>query len=353
MTRFVVFLVFLTPLALRAAVGTTAFDFLTSPSNPRAAALGGGGSALGGETSLGSLNPAGWATLARGEAFFEGHQGVEGLANQSLGIGWPTPHRGVWTGRITTLDHGDIPATDAGGVPIGDVQARSLWLQAGWAGRALSERTWWGLSANLAQEQLAGESAQGVFLDVGLLHKLPPVRAIPNGRVGFSLLRVGPGVQQGSDRVSLPRELRWGAAALWSQDRVIFTQDIVARKNQRLGFSTGLEVNINGAAFFRLGHDSSLSSDHRWSYGLGVRVWSLDFNYTLSPSADLGDAHRLGLTVRFGQAVENNFALGTQAFHQQDYPLAVLYFGRVLAADPKNAEALRLLRDAAAKIEVP
>lgn len=335
---------FLFVLKVLAGEGSGEWDFLAAPPGVRSMALGGAGTALGDDHAAGVLNSAGLGRLARGEASFAHHAGVESISRDSLGVAWPT-EKGTVAGRWSRVDYGSLPGLDSAGNSLGDISAQENWFQVS-GGRAFRDRFWMGAALNHVEQKLHDQSTSGAFVDAGVLARIPAPALFCQPRAGFSVRRLGFG-WPGGDGPS--EELRLGlATGIWDE-RVTIAADLVQPQGGDLRPLAGIEYASGGSAFFRLGYDRSLESP--FSYGVGFRAGDLTLDYAFAPMGDLGNTNHVGIAWRFGNQAEACFEKGMDYFRQEDYARAVISFNRALAADPHHPKALLKLREANQKLQ--
>lgn len=115
---------------------------------------------------------------------------------------------------------------------------------------------------------------------------------------------------------------------------------------------------LRGILFWRGGYLSNQYLGSGWRFGMGFRLKVINVDYALSHYGRFGFTHLIGVAARFGQPVDVTPILTepeTQALRRvrraremirqrRSYD-AALELNEALSLDPRNQEALRLLRE--------
>ncbi len=282
-----------------ASGGSEPFAFLSLDANARAVALGGAYTALASDANALLYDPAGLARVRRQEATFMHNQHFQGITQEYIGYASP---RG-WGLSLNYLTFGAIPKTTVAnpdGTGLGSAGLSDLALGAGY-GRTLTDALALGAGAKVISETIDDVTARGLALDLGALYAVP---AVPRLSLGAAVLNLGPAVKFQSANEDLPMSLRLGAAygfAVLEQDSTL-AMDIVKGRSQDARLAIGAETVIAKAMPVRLGYKTDGGTGPGISAGLGWRNQNFDFDYAYMPFGDLGVAHRLSATVRWGTA---------------------------------------------------
>ncbi len=337
----------LLPATATQAEAAEAFEFLRLPLAARTAALGGSGVAAADDWAGSQWNPAALGRIARGEAVFGGAKWLVESRHQALGAALPVGARGGVSLTLFSLDYGDVPAFDGAGQHMGDAQARDSLARLGY-GQALTDRLWLGAAGAYAEEKLGDHRARTWAGDTGVIWS---PRQWPGGSLGASVRNLGPGPKFDRERGELPRTYQAGASWQAFDGGLTINTDALWTDGES-SLLTGVEYWARGAVAFRAGYDGRPAKDGAGvTAGLGFRAWDLVFDYAYTAYGDLGDAHHLTLSYRFGSVAQAHYERGMAAMRRGDYARAVLHFGRAIAADPSHRRALARLKEANARLQ--
>lgn len=278
--------------------GAEAFDFLRLDANARAVGMGGAYTALATDSNALLYNPAGLARVRVSEATFMHNQHAQGVSQQYIGAALKNGF-GLQFNYATL---GDVPRTtlsDPGGTGS-RLNVSDTSLGAGY-GRELTRDLSVGAGAKYFTESLGELSVSGYALDVGGLYRMPDVKGLT---FGASLLNLGPAVRFASAAEKLPTTLRVGTAyekKLPHNDvTVAFDLTKSVLDKVRLGF--GAETLINEQFAVRAGFTTRQEAGLGLVFGLGWTGPKVGADYALVPMGDLGNAHRISFTLRWGRS---------------------------------------------------
>jgi len=155
----------------------------------------------------------------------------------------------------------------------------------------------YGISLRAVQESIDDKTSSGVMMSIGGLFN----SYRKDIRWGFGVANIGPQVK-GFD---LPSGVYLGFADVVNKS-LEWTGEAVSYTDQSTELCTGFEYNIKKTVFLRAGYryplkDSDLGDQSvpNVSGGFGVNIKSLSFDYAWVPYGDLGDTHRIAITVKF------------------------------------------------------
>ena len=279
--------------------------FLKLGTGARAAALGGAFTALGDDATAIGWNPAGLARLDKRELTAAHAELLERTRLDFAAYAHPTVN-GTFAASFLYLSHGSFDGRDGAGRPTGAVTASDAALTAAYARKGdLADL---GVGVKFITSHIAEAEARTVALDLGARRKVAELgggkllAAAAARNVGF-----GPGLSYaGGPRVELPLQLAAGAA--WIHERGALSFDLV---NAPYGSGTdaafGGEYRVLKSFVFRAGYGtagaisggSGFDAARGLSFGVGVRKDGLSFDYAITPSGELGSAHRFGISARF------------------------------------------------------
>lgn len=284
------------PAAAAASGGAEPFDFLFLDSSARAVALGGACTASSGADAL-HYNPAGLYGLGESQATVMHNQYFEGISQQYAAYASP---RG-WGASLNYLDFGDTPRTTISnhtGAGLGGVELTDLALTAGYAeevrpGAAV------GAAVKYLRESADGVSGGAFAVDLGAAWT--PASA-PRLRTGLAVQNVGQDVKFNTVSEKLPVNVRLGASYRAEVRKLpaLFSLDLSKQASDALIISAGGELTVARDFRFRLGYSGRNAAGPGITAGLGYVSGDAAFDYAFAPLGDLGAAHRLSATFRWG-----------------------------------------------------
>lgn len=348
--------------------GTAGANFLHIGAGPRAIGMGEAHTALVDDAYAAYWNPAALTRLAQPEAAFMYNRLFQAMDQQYFSYAHPLrPGRGL-AGSLTRFSAGSFESYDANGARRGTVDASDTALALSYG--HLLDLPWSrapevsvGVGGKWIREQLGRFSAQGFALDLGLLVAgLEPwlgdsARGL---RLGAALRHVGPGLKFNSESAPLPRTLSIGAALErrpWG-DPVSVAVDYKAPIDDDPSLAIGVEYRVRRVFALRAGYLLGQDEGIGLRFGFGVSLKRVVVDYALAGFGELGSAHRVGLSYRFGGAPEErekgpeDFVQQGQKFlRQKRYFEAIHEFNQALRLDPGNPAALEGIRQAASGME--
>ncbi len=278
--------------------------FLKLGTGARATALGGAYTALGDDASSIGWNPAGLARLEKREFVGAHAELVERTRFDFAAYAQPT-ERGTFAAGLLYLSHGNIDGRDALGRPTGKVTASDAALSVAYANK--NELADYGVSVKLISSHIAEAEAQTAALDFGVKRQ---VSEFKGGKVfaagAVRNLNVGPGLKYSGQRTDLPLQIVAGGA--WAHERGALSFDLMNGPNgSGTDAAFGGEFKALKNFAFRAGYTtagridggSAFDAMRGLSFGVGISKDALSFDYAVTPSGDLGQAHRFGLRYSF------------------------------------------------------
>ncbi|UPT75948.1 MAG: PorV/PorQ family protein [Elusimicrobiota bacterium] len=282
----------------QSAAGADAFDFLRLDANARAVGLGGAYTALATDSNALLYNPAGLGRVSASEATFMHNQYAQGVTQQYIAAAL----KNGWGAQFNYASLGDVPRTtisNPGGTG-GRLNVSDSSLGVGY-GRELTSELSAGAGLKYVSESLGDATANGYAVDGGVLYRMPEVR---NLTLGASLLNVGPAVKFASRSEKLPTTIRLGSAYALSLPRndVTVAMDLSRSLSDKIRLGLGAETLIDRQFAARLGFTTRNDAGLGISLGLGWRGPRLGADYAFVPMGELGTAHRISFTLRWGRS---------------------------------------------------
>ena len=283
------------------SAGAEPFNFLFLDANARAVAMGGAYTALATDANALLYNPAGLARVARSEATFM-HNSYFADINQEYGA-YASPKG--WGASFNYLNSGPVANTtfsNPEGAGLGTTGLDDMAFSGGCA-RSLGESLSVGGEIKYIRESIAGVAGQGVAFDLGALYEVPPVSGLA---LGLSLQNLGPAVKYESAKQNLPQNLRGGAAYSFDADgqKCAASFDVLKERTASPAVALGLETVLAEAVPVRVGFTTNNSAGLGLTTGVGYVHDGFSFDYAFVPFGDLGVAHRLSVTFRWGKTMK-------------------------------------------------
>ncbi len=153
----------------------------------------------------------------------------------------------------------------------------------------------------------------------------------------------------------MPLTYRLGVAfrnRLFIEDALNLAADYVSSSGAAAGFNLGLEYIFRDLFSVRLG-----AAKGGLRAGVGLRSSSFGLDYAYLANNDLGAAHQLSMSYSFGSPDRKKALLleyltaGKTYYEKSRFADAVVYFRKVLALDPNNADGKALLTKANRALE--
>jgi hypothetical protein len=284
--------------------------FLKMDVGAKAAAMGGAYTALADDVTAIYWNPAGLAQLNRTELNFMHNEWFCGINYEFLAAAYPIENLTFATSLIylymdeikevlrDTKGNGNGRYWETGKVFSAEDMALSLAFA-----QALEENLFMGANFKYIHQSIEDESASGFGLDLGVLYK-------PSRRLGFGFVvqNLGPKMKFITDEFSLPLTYRLGVAYQIG-DRFSFSFDIKKTKDEKIDFCAGMEswfgkwlaLRFSGVtkADDKLGKFKGLPTGVTAGCGFNIGN-SVKIDYAYVPYGDLGDTHRISISMKFG-----------------------------------------------------
>lgn len=286
-------------------------SFLKMDVGARASAMGGAYTALANDVTSIYWNPAGLAKLNRTELNFMHNKWFADINYEFFAAAYPIENLTFAT-SFTYLYMDDIKEVlrDTGGNGNGRYwetgkmfTAEDMALSVAFA-QALAENLFMGANFKYIYESIENESASGFAMDVGAIFN-------PSNKLGFGLVvqNIGPNMKFIKDEFALPLTYRAGVAyQLGKNFNLAF--DIKKTKDEKLDFVAGIESLFG--KWLALRFSSGTKTDDKLGKFKGLPTGiaagcgfnfgnSVTIDYAYVPYGDLGDTHRISISMKLAQ----------------------------------------------------
>ncbi|MBI4369802.1 MAG: PorV/PorQ family protein [Elusimicrobia bacterium] len=284
-------------------VGTSGGQFLRVPVGARAAAMGGAFSALADDVTAIYWNPAGLAQLQKREVSLSYNSYFADTSGQFLGYG-----QGNFGVSINMLGVADIEKRSATGgdadtPDLGTFSAKDMAGSVAWA--KTMGRMNIGIAAKYISSDLGDLSATSFAADLGAIMSLGEAGAIMGGSLqgSLALLNLGGELKFDQEGDPLPLDIKpglaWKGKAAGRTLNAVLDADFLINDQVNL-VQLGLEYWLIEQMGFRAGYQAGRGSGTGgFAAGLGFKHAGLGVDYAFVPFGDLGDTHRVSLSLRF------------------------------------------------------
>jgi tetratricopeptide (TPR) repeat protein len=279
--------------------------FLDEPVGARATAMGEAMTAVCDDANAVFWNPAGLSRYGRRELLLAHAQSYQGFRNEYAALALPWSRTDA-LGVNVFFDYADgFEKFSAAGDPDGSFGLYDLYAGVTWS-HVFSNRLSASLSLKGLHQVIDTYSASSFAADLGFLW----YQALPNLNLGATLRNLGMPVVFIADRHPLNLTLEAGAAYTVWDKTLLLACGVRKPLAQELTLKFGAEYNLFNLdlAFLRAGYrmpqsGNALGAIAGLTLGLGLRVADYDLDYAYTPFPDLGDAHRLTLTLPLGRSI--------------------------------------------------
>ena len=283
---------------LNAQTASDAAAFLEIDGGARAAAMGGAFTPIADDASSVFYNPAGPASAGKPEIMLSHCQWLEGLWNDHIAYIQPVSDRLTIFTAISALAGPSLEKYNIAGDKTGSFTAIDGAFGAG-AALILTKNFYAGINFKAVYEQADKEKAYAYAGDIGF------IRNYDRLRLGFAVQNIGTKMKLYRESFDLPRISRGGAAYHLTDKYWVSVEGIKIGEGETF-FAGGAEGEFNltksEIGFIRLGYKDGRSKNtgSGIAAGVGIKSGDLSGDYAFSSFGDLGDAHRITLSFRFG-----------------------------------------------------
>ncbi|MBI4349631.1 MAG: PorV/PorQ family protein [Elusimicrobia bacterium] len=349
--------------------GSTGAEFLKFGQGARAIGMGESHAAVADDAYAAYWNPAGLASLVYPTVSTTYNRALQGVDQQYLSFAYPLRSGSTLDLNVTRLGMSNLQGYDAQGTKTREVGASdyAVGIAVGQTlvrddrGRA---RVNAGLNGKMIREQLDRVTASTFAGDVGVLAYVYRSRASatagpdPGLRLGLVARNLGPGLK--FDREAAPLPTTYTAGLAWRAyprgDALTLSADVAVPRDDSARPSFGLEYTAFRVVALRMGYLLGQDTGVGFRAGVGFRLKVVEIDYAFAGFGDIGQMHRVGLSVRLGgpvdptppeeRLVKEAMDKGQRLLKEGRAYEAALQFDEELRLDPGNRQALEFMRQA-------
>jgi len=276
-------------------------EFLRIDTDARAGALSSGGTAAAMGISAISYNPAGLASMNRGEAALSHSVWYLGSMHDFVGAGFGMAKGWKLGLSFTRLSAGDMEGRTADRSKSGGYSAYD---QA--AGLAVAKQFGAysaGGAVKYIESSIAGTKGTGYAVDLGLKRGF---KAVPVS-IGVAVQNIGPGIKYISQRDQLPLSVSAGVVFMPISGVMLNFDAKRYVYDKYTSYSLGTEYALFGGASSAYGlslrggvnGQPEQGAAGAFSAGAGIKFMNADLDYAMTPQGSLGGTQRITLKKKF------------------------------------------------------
>ncbi len=347
--------------------GTKAGESLNITAGARSIAMGETGVAVSQDIEGMYYNPAAIARIKGDEAAFMYDKHFQDITYQNAGYVRKNDKIGNIGIDYKRFGINDIQGYDNSGDNTAKLSASDTQFQLSYGRKiyqpgpaAKEEGLYAGLNAKYIMENLAGQKSGTPAIDVGLQYNLSEmfsgiIRSRPT--FGLSITNIAGSIGYDLKSAKLDMPVRFGVG-LKGENKSLGLA--MATDEDGIIISLGTEYTLMGMLSLRGGYTQkpkSIDKGLRAGVGLHISIFNIDYAY--AGYGELGDTHKVGLTVKFGEGIlmgeaaksksamkEEYFTEGLELFNEERYAESILKFNKVLQIEPNHRQALEYMKRA-------
>jgi long-subunit fatty acid transport protein len=281
--------------------GTSAFPFLKINIGARAVGMGSAFTGLANDESALYYNPAGIMTFEENRFILGYHNYFVDMQSGIAGYIRPLNESFSVAAWLSYLNYGEFIETNGSGDTLGTFGGGNL-VTAVTVGYRQNYNLTFGGTVKFIYERVHEFSATGIAVDIGVRYTDDRDRR----SVGLMIQNLGTQFSGlGPEKDRLPLVVRGGVAVRPRAFPLTLATDLLIPVDNKVVFSFGSEYYEFKPLYLRVGWNSfgsnyrGVGSNDQWagfSLGVGFDINKLHIAYAFSPSADLGESHRVTLT---------------------------------------------------------
>ncbi|MEK6647509.1 MAG: PorV/PorQ family protein [Candidatus Firestonebacteria bacterium] len=281
--------------------GTSGASFLKIGPGARPAGLGESFTAVANDSNAAYWNPAGLAKVSRTEFSAMHLLWLTDMKYDYITMVFPFKGSGTLGISGTLLTMGDFQGYDSNGNLTSSFNAYDFNANLSWGSRvALDPEIFMGFTLKYIQQVIENTTGRAVAADIGFLWVL-----FKNGFLGLNVQNLGQNMKFGNGTSPLPMTTRVGFAVLPTEGLTIAT-DVSIPRDDDVKVSIGIEnwieniFAVRAGYWYKTGGMQYSSSLTGLTAGAGFAILdSYGLDYAFEPYEDLGNTHRISLTLKF------------------------------------------------------
>jgi hypothetical protein len=300
------------------AIGTAGSEFLLMDTSARGIAMGGAMTAVTNDSSSIYWNPAGLAAVPRLSTSFMHSQYVADITYEAASYAQRVNDAAVVGAGVRYLNGGSVPQTNINAVNTGSFTPYSYVAEVGW-GQSIYDLSdsemdvAMGVAARAIRSSLGAAAANGYGADLGIQSRF--YASAMTYDVGLAIQNLGSGQKFDQVRDTLPTRVRFGAAVRPFKPLTLSVEAIAPINDSpsgAFGVEYAVEVERGVKAAARAGLNTltyqSLGAASILSFGVGLTLTNLSFDYAFVPMGVLGTAtHRVSVSFNLPAKVSRRY----------------------------------------------
>lgn len=281
--------------------GITSSNFLKLEPGARQGAIAGAFSGIADDVYTINYNPAGLVQIGTISLTAMHNQWFQSIKYEYLGYAQKVWWGGVIGGNIVYFYTDDIPGsrfskqgTQETYEKADDWTAWDSCLTLSYA-HPWSDKLSIGLNFKIIYEKIEQEDASTIAFDLGSFYKTP----IDNLSFGLCIQNLGSGLKFIQDKADLPINLKGGVCGRLLDDHLLIGLDINKPIDNSLNMRLGLEYWLIDVLALRAGYRTDVDIGSGFAGGFGLKIMNYQLDYGFAPYGELGDTHRLSISMRF------------------------------------------------------
>jgi long-subunit fatty acid transport protein len=152
-----------------------------------------------------------------------------------------------------------------------------------------------GLNLKFIYEKIELEDAATCAFDLGIFYKTP----MDNLSFGLCIQNLGSGLKFIQEKADLPMNLKGGVSVKLLDDHLLLALDVNKPIDNSLNLRLGLEYWLIDVLALRAGYRTDVDIGSGFSGGFGLKIMNYQLDYGFAPYGELGDTHRISISMRF------------------------------------------------------
>ena len=314
-----VWVLFLTSFLYADRTTTAAFLKLTPGARP--SAIGGSYVSINDDAFSVYYNPASLAFIHQSEIALMHSEYLDDMNYEYAGVVYPLSYGSVIGLNFIYMDEGRLKKTtysDPYGLSLGYYDANDYAIGISYAQKIL-DYLGMGGTVKFIKSKIEDEKATAFAVDFGINWLLPY-----NVSVGASISNLGTKMKFMKEKEDLPQTYRIGISKkllLLNDMEFLFSVDAVKVKDDDVFLKGGIEFKPVKFLALRAGYDDAVDVEDGWTFGFGISLDNLNFDYAYSDFGELGKIHKVSTNFKFGKVSRRVKVLPVRYYKRRGIPL--------------------------------